>query len=122
MGLLSEGRLLLSDEMETLRARFRRIRLTAGEGAPADLRSALPEFEILSLARLGTAAEVLVEGEAPLPVAEEAADPPDVNKYFYSSATSRSSAPDTSVICQASVVRHGAVALTTATVSGTSSL
>lgn len=61
VGLLKEGRLLLSDEMEALRARFRRVRLTAGEGAPSDLRAALSEFQVLDLARLGTAAEVLVD-------------------------------------------------------------
>ena len=61
VGLLKEGRLLLSDEMESLRARFRRIRLTAGEGAPPDLRAAFSEFQILDLSRLGAAAEVVVD-------------------------------------------------------------
>jgi ABC-2 type transport system ATP-binding protein len=61
VGLLREGRLLLSDELESLRARFRRIRLTAGDGAPSDLRAAFAEFQVLDLAKLGAAAEVLVD-------------------------------------------------------------
>lgn len=62
VGLLKEGRLLLSDETESLRARFRRIRLTARAEAPSDLRSGFSEFQILALSQLGAAAEVVVDG------------------------------------------------------------
>ena len=62
VGILREGRMLVEGDMEALKARFRRIRLVAGEGAPADMRSALSDFRVLSYSGLGSAAEVVVDG------------------------------------------------------------
>lgn len=62
VGILKEGRLLLSGELDDIRARFRRIRLVAGEGAPGDLRTTLSAFTVLGYESLGSAAEAVVDG------------------------------------------------------------
>ena len=62
VGILKEGRMLVEGEMEALRARFRLVRLVAGEGAPADLRSAFSQFKVLGFSSIGSAAEAVVDG------------------------------------------------------------
>jgi len=62
VGILREGRMLVESEMEALKARFRRIRLVAGEGAPVDMRLALSGFRVLSYSGLGSAVEAVVDG------------------------------------------------------------